>query len=178
MTNKYGKVTMMKKKLIIILTVCIIELFAFGVYTIAVSGAGTEADPLVTLSYLNDVVLKQLKQDTETELTAKLSELEAQLASEYSSSASADASDGYTVVTLNKGETLIGNVGTEIILRIGSVNCVASSSPGLIDATDGGTIDNGANLGKNHLYIVTIDGRGVKAEDRATLVVKGAYKVG
>jgi hypothetical protein len=167
----------MKKRIVPILTVCVIALFAFGIYTIAVDGAGTESDPLVTLSYLNDVVLKQLKQDTETDVDSKIAELEAQIAAEYVP-ASVSSAEGYAVVTLNKGETLTGSVGTEIILRIGSVSVVATASPGLIDATDGSTIDDGANLAKNHLYLVTIDGRGAKAKERSTLVVKGAYKIG
>jgi len=167
----------MRKRIIPIIVICLLLAGAFGVYAFAATGAGTESDPLVTLSYLNSVLTK-LKSDTESELDAKLTEIETELAGQ--SPVNVGTSGGvseYEVVTLTAGQTLTGGVGTEIILRIGSVKCYASSSPGLIDTTDGNTIDNGSALSKNHLYMVTIDGRGVKASERATLVIKGSYSI-
>lgn len=61
------------------------------------------------------------------------------------------------------------------MLRVGAAVCVASSSPGLIDETTAGTLNNGGALAQNHLYMMTIEGRGVKATAATTkLLVRGA----
>ena len=55
---------------------------------------------------------------------------------------------------------------------------MSPSSPGLIDSTGGTTLDNGAGLTKNHLYMMTISDRGVKATAATTkLLVRGTYEV-
>lgn len=65
------------------------------------------------------------------------------------------------------------------MLRIGSASCVSPSNPGLIDETAGTTLNNGGALSTNHLYMMTIEGRGVKAgADTTKLLVRGTYTVG
>jgi hypothetical protein len=64
------------------------------------------------------------------------------------------------------------------MLRVGSASCVAPSSPGLIDETDGTTLESGKGLVKNHLYMMTIDERGVKATaETVKLLVRGSYSI-
>ena len=88
-----------------------------------------------------------------------------------------DNSD-YSVVTLTSGQTLVGDIGCEVMLRVGSAVCVAPSSPGLIDETTAGTLNNGGALVQNHLYMMTIEGRGVQATAATTkLLVRGSYTV-
>ena len=82
------------------------------------------------------------------------------------------------MVTIPAGKTLTGDIGCEVMLRVGSASCVSPSSPGLIDETTGGTLENGKALVKNHLYMMTIEGRGVKAGGSAVKVlVRGSYTV-
>ena len=82
------------------------------------------------------------------------------------------------MVTLTNGQTLIGDIGCEVMLRVGSAVCVTPSSPGLINETDGTVLNNGGALVTNHLYMMTIEGRGVKATAATTKVlVRGTYKV-
>ena len=65
------------------------------------------------------------------------------------------------------------------MLRIGSASCVSPSSPGLIDETTAVSLNNGGSLSANHLYMMTIEGRGVKAgSDTAKLLVRGTYTIG
>ena len=79
---------------------------------------------------------------------------------------------------MSKGQTLKGQVGTEVMLRVGTAVCTASSAPGLIDTSSASTLDNGAALAKNHLYMMTIEERGVKATaGTVKLLVRGSYTV-
>ena len=91
---------------------------------------------------------------------------------------STGAADSFTVVTLTNGQTLAGEIGCEVMLRVGTAVVVSPSSPGLIDSTDGSTIDSGKSLVKNHLYMMTISDRGVKATAATTkLLVRGGYEI-
>jgi len=84
----------------------------------------------------------------------------------------------FTVVTLSQGQVLTGDIGTEVMLRVGSAVCVAPSAPGLIDESAAAALNNGGALVQNHLYMMTIEGRGVKATAATTkLLVRGAYSI-
>ena len=65
------------------------------------------------------------------------------------------------------------------MLRSGSATCVSAdkSTPGLVDITDGSSINHGSALQTNHLYTMTAD-RGVSAADAVTLLVRGSYTIG
>ena len=65
----------------------------------------------------------------------------------------------------------------ELLLRSGTATCVSDSSPGLVDMTDGATLANGGALKANHLYLATIEGRGVRASTAVTIMVRGEYTV-
>ena len=43
--------------------------------------------------------------------------------------------------------------------------------------TSGGTLANGGALTANHLYLATIEGRGVSASTAVTLMVRGNYTI-
>ena len=52
------------------------------------------------------------------------------------------------------------------------------SNPGLIDETTAETLSNGKALVVNHLYMMTIEGRGVKATaDTTKLMVRETYTI-
>lgn len=81
-------------------------------------------------------------------------------------------------VDLTNGQTLKLALGSEALLRLGSAACVASGSPGLIDVTTGGELASGGALEKNHLYLATVEGRGLKADGATTVFVRGSYTLG
>ena len=169
----------MNKKTKLTFTFALILAFVvgIGIGSYAASGYGTSSDPLVTLSYLTDKLTPEIMEKLESQLSEKETELEkkfTQLLEEQSSV----KSDTYSVVTLSSGQTLSGKVGCEMMLRIGTANCAAQYSPGLIDASTGGSISNGAALTINHLYIVTIEGHGLKATASSVKVlVRGEYTI-
>ena len=73
---------------------------------------------------------------------------------------------------------LTGDIGCEVMLRVGTAVCVSPSSPGLIDETAATALNNGSALVQNHLYMMTIEGRGVRATAGTTkLLVRGSYTV-
>lgn len=117
----------------------------------AAAEAGSEGDPLVTLSYLNETFLPKLLAQAGT-----------------------SGQSGFVLTELSAGQSLTLSVGSEAMLRVGSAACGASSAPGLIDETTGGSLDNGGALVKNHLYMATMEGRTVKAGScGAKLLVRG-----
>ena len=138
--------------------------------------AGSSQDPLVTLSYLNDTFLGDILQRVDEKIAARNSQIVQQLGGQ-GGSGSATAST-FTVVTLSSGQVLTGDIGCEVMLRVGTAACVASSTPGLIDETTAGTLNNGGALVQNHLYMMTMEGRGVQATAATTkLLVRGSYTV-
>ena len=159
----------------------------------AAGGAGSETDPLVTLSYLNETFMAQLLGGVDEKLAVRDAELSARLSGQVqqdtaaleekygtgtATGTAAAQAESFTVVTLSNGQTLYGAIGCEAMLRVGTASCVASSSPGLIDETDASSLGGGKALVKNHLYMMTVDERGVKATaDTVKLLVRGAYTI-
>ena len=143
----------------------------------ALAAGGTQTDPLVTLSYLNDVFAPQVEEDMEAMVSEKADELAQQFDQAISQVGSGGASV-FSVVTLSDGQTLVGDVGCEVMLRIGSAVCGSDGSTGLIDVTDGSTLSDGGDLVTNHLYMVTISTRSVTATAGTTkLLVRGPYTI-
>ena len=162
------------------------------VSVLAVGGAGSEDDPLVTLSYLNETFMGQFLGKVDERLAARDAELAerlnaqvrqdtAALAEQYGAGVGtpSGSADTFAVVTLQNGQTMWGGIGCEAMLRVGAASCVASSSPGLIDETDGSTLGGGQALVKNHLDMMTVEDRGIRATaETVKLLARGAYVIG
>lgn len=201
---------MKQKKWKVITSVALLAILVVAGFIAIAAEYGTSDDPLVSLSYINNVLSPQISQKVDEiiaektkgiedrinsvsgELDAKLSEYTSKSADEIATeafvqsvadkvAAKVPASNGsgstFALVKLNAGQTLTAKVGCEILLRIGDAVCVASGSPGLIDMTTGGDLTGRSALVKNHLYLCTVDGRGVKASNAVTLMVRGNYTV-
>ena len=179
-----------------------VRLISGGLVTLTLVGVavaagqqGSQSDPLVTLSYLNQQVTPAILAQVDSQLTARQSELEGKLAAvkdsyvkeveaklngsggTSSGGQTASGSASYQVVTLSAGQTLTGGAACEFLLRTGTATCVSDSSPGLVDMTDGTTLASGGALKANHLYLGTIEGRGVKASTAVTIMVRGSYTI-
>ncbi|MBE6961462.1 MAG: hypothetical protein E7445_03300 [Ruminococcaceae bacterium] len=151
--------------------------------TVSAAAVGTTEDPLVSLSYLQKTFLGQVMADVEAMLTQRDEVLTAALDEKIAAAAEnqKETPEGitnrtFTVVTMSKGQTLMGEIGCEIMLRVGTASCVSSSKPGLIDQTDASILNHGEALVKNHLYMMTIEDRGVEATaGTVKLLVRGTY---
>ena len=137
-------------------TLLLASLTILSISVAAAGTAGSSSDPLVTLSYLNEKFLPELMARVDEKLAARTDTASKEL----------------------RAQVLYGAIGCEVMLRVGTASVVSPSSPGLIDSTGGTTLDNGAGLTKNHLYMMTISDRGVKATAATTkLLVRGTYEV-
>jgi hypothetical protein len=166
-----------KNRLIITLSLVLALVLGIGIGSYAASGYGSSSDPLVTLSYLTEKLTPELLQQVDKRLDAKEDALVKEFADMMAAQSSIKA-DSYTVVSLSNGQRLIGQVGCEILLRIGTANCTAQYTPGLVDASAGGTINSGAALTANHLYMVTIANHGITATSSGVKVlVRGEYTI-
>lgn len=157
---------MKNKKIITILAAVLILAVGVGVGAYAASNFGTQADPLVAKSYLDQTVTPKLQADFQTKLDAQVQIMEQQINAQ-------GAGLNFTAVSLTIGQTLKGGVGCEIILRSGTA--VSSGTAGLSDVTDGKLISIGTALTSNHLCMVSTQGDGIKASSSVTLLVRGTY---
>ena len=140
------------------------------------SGVGTDNDPLVTLSYLKETFTKDILKQVDEKIAARNSQIAKQVGSQVDTGA--QSASEFTVVTLSNGQTLVGDIGCEVLLRVGTAVCVSPSAPGLIDESSASVLNNSGALVQNHLYMMTIEGRGVKATAATTkLMVRGSYTI-
>ncbi|MBQ6895553.1 MAG: hypothetical protein IJN40_08710 [Clostridia bacterium] len=119
---------------------------------------GSNEDPLVTLSYINDVLMPQVKSYVDSKTTT--------------------SGDGFKIVNLNAGQTVIAQASTEMILRMGNAQIVATAKGGVADVTQGIDLQNGAVMPANHLLIVPLDdGRGAQMLSDGIIMIKGSYTI-
>lgn len=130
--------------------------------TIVFSEPGSEDDPLITLSYFNKEIDK----------------LKSYIDNKLESFGSGRDSNKLEVVELEAGQSLIGEAGTEIILRGGKASVIAGELGGLSDITDGKDLFMDTMIPANHLLIVPRDdGRGAYVVENAIFLVRGAYEI-
>jgi len=149
------------------------------------AGYGSSEDPLITKSYLDSVftpdILGQMRaelKDSESALRAEIEEKAGEIEDMIEASQGLMTDDSsFSVVRLDQGQVLKGSVGTELMLRIGSAVCYAESSTGIIDTTTSATLENGNSMQTNHMYMVTIEGRGMKATSYVMVLVRGSYTI-
>lgn len=161
-------------------------LFCTGV---AMASGGTQEDPLVTVSYLEQTVIPHLLEYSRTQTEQRVQQLEQvfsdhigqyrdeveDLVSQYDAGAG-QSSGTYTLVTLNKKQGLALEVGCELMLRVGTAKITANTNPALIDISTGGTLERGKALTKNHLYMATIADRVLTpTADTVKVLVRGGY---
>ncbi|MDR1217811.1 MAG: hypothetical protein LBJ99_04390 [Oscillospiraceae bacterium] len=170
----------MKKK-ILIAAAALAVIVATSLTIMAATDSGTQSNPLVTLSYLNEQFAPQIKADLRAEIAAAEAELTKKLSDSLASGSAQPAAPGagpvFSVVTLSRGQTVSCSIGAELLLRIGSASAVGGA-PGLVDSTGGTTLAAGGALTANHLYMVTIEGNGIKADaDSVKVMIRGGYTV-
>ena len=159
----------------------------------------SEADPLVSLSYINEVVVakydKKLEEleaklteatDLVAQLTESLNTANTEIAALKSGSGISGSAEGgsalgqYEVVHLSNGAKLLAMSPCEIILRTGSAIVVSITANGLNDITTGDELLNAVSVPLYHCLLVPRgdDGRGIQiTSGDAYVMVRGDYKV-
>lgn len=156
--------------LCVILAAAVLTSFA----AMAAGGAGSQSDPLVTLSYLTTTFTTQIMDKVNGLLAERNAALNRELAGQ---AALPSAGSAYTVVTLAAGQALYGEAGCEVLLRSGSARCGRTGETGLMDATTGGSLGSGGTLEANHLYLMP-ESRSVTAAGDVTLLARGSFTIG
>ena len=133
---------------------------------------GSADDPLITLSYVNDVLLPQIKAyvdstaNTQTGITLP-------------SDTVVEKGDVYNVVNVSKGQILSGGKSCHMIIRAGTATAIGGKGGGIADITDGIDLTTGTVVPLNLEIIIPVnDGRGLKMETDCIVMVKGTYSVG
>ncbi len=165
----------MKKKIGIIALVTLVAVIA-AVTIYAVSGYDNENDPLVSLSYIEKILMPKVN----TEITNLKNEIAA-----LKTAGSSDGASGYEVIKLTKGQTLLAKTALDIVVRSGDVVAVSPFTgeikQGLNDYTTGAELLNGDVVPVNHYILVPRgdDGRGVQvvSNNDTYLVVRGGYEI-
>lgn len=157
---------MSRKKIFSLVLCAVLGLTALSAAVYAAVSYGSKDDPLITKSYLDEVLQPRLEAEFASELDAALAEIET------------EQSGDFVVITLTTGQTVTCGVGCEVMLRIGSATAMGPDYPVLVDTTAGESAANGTAMKANHLYMVTIDGNGFRAGSATTkLLIKGDYTV-
>lgn len=164
---------------------CVLVLMVLGSgLSVLAAVQGTQENPLVSLSYLKSVFKPEILQETDKKLAdtkatyeKKLTDKVTAYTQEMQSLSGGGTGSGaaFVVVDLAAGKSLKGGVGCEVMLRSGAAQCVGTANPALVDSTSGGTLEGGAALEKNHLYLVSGEGSSVKAQNATKLLVRGSY---
>lgn len=154
------------KRLCLLGAICAV--FGIGT-TIALAAPGGEDDPIISKSYIDNVVIPKITQYVDS----KLSGITGGTSGNTDSSATA-----FKVVEVKNGQTLIANEGCEMILRMGSAKIISTEKGGIADTTSGYDLANGSDMPSNHLLVVPLaDGRGFIATSDVLVMVKGGYNI-
>lgn len=165
----------MKKNRRLFCAVAIVAVFALLSVTAFAADPGSKKDPLVTLSYLQEVFFDEIMDKVDERIEKRNKDIASEVSGTLDFSGSGDT---FSVVTLSNGQVLTGDIGCEVMLRVGSAVCTSPSAPGLIDETNASTLNSGGALVQNHMYMMTIEGRGVKAtSDTVKVLVRGSYTI-
>lgn len=126
------------KKWQVLVLVLAVALLAAGVGAYAATNYGTQSDPLIAQSYLDEVLAPQLQREFDAALEEAVSGLEGGESAFESVTASGGVScaEGTEVIPLGEGATATGT---------------------MIDATAGGIVNAGEALSANHLYLAADD---------------------
>ena len=139
--------------------------------------AGNAQDPLVTKSYVDQLVKQEI---------AKLNGGSSSSSNNNSgatggTTSESTASEKMEIVTIKPGQQLIAKGGTEFVIRAGKAVIFSADGSGVSDLTDGADLMNGANAPSNHLLQFPRDGRGITAVDATKnsviVMVRGDYSI-
>ncbi len=156
-----------------------------GAFSAAATG-GDQTDPLITLSYLTQVVKPELMSKVDDQVAANEQELLNKVNSaidgytkEMESALGGTTGDGavYTLIELSKGELLCPVTGGEIMLRAGTAVVLSGSAPVLHNVTSGAAVGIGGSLQVNNLYVVPLEGAVISATTDCTVLVRGEFVV-
>ena len=153
----------MRKKRMIMVSLAAALTLSVGGIAYAATTAGTAEDPLVTKSYI-DSKMEDIKKYIDSQIA--------------SGGASSPSTNGYEVLELKEGDTLLLGGGSTLILRTGGAKIIASENGGISDTTDGVDLQTDEAVPANHMLIIPrSDGRGIRCTTKVFAMVNGTYEI-
>lgn len=181
-----------KKKTAVIFSLIIVSLLTAFAFISA--SAYSENDPLITLSYIKDILFPNFKEEILEEVDSRISNLPgASHEGDFSQPDFSGTDDNvtkpsqadatYTLLELNEGQTVTANSICEFIVRPGSNVCAVSPFPsqGIADITNGIEVLDGEKISINAYCLIPrgADGRGMTVvSEKAYIMIRGDYTIG
>lgn len=166
------------------LSAIMLGVLVMGTSAYAAKGdAGSSNDPLVTKSYVDHKIAEVGGGASQSALSKLESQIQTQaqmidILTQEINGLKQQGSSSYEVVTVPAGQSIVGKQGTEIIVRSGNGQVLASEGGGLQDMTEGIDLLVGKEVPKYHLVIVPReDGRGIYATKDLIVMVRGGYNI-
>ncbi len=190
-----------KRKSKIALIACVILSCVLLVVSSAAGAGqpGSDADPLVTKSYVDQKIAQLSAQigtgtgtstGTGTVDTGTVAQLQTDVGDltkfvidalteiETLKGRIASLENGYTVVEAKAGQKIILSGGSEALLRSGTAVAIKGTNGVLVDASAGVDLNDGVNVPVQHLLISSrTDGRGLLIKSNSFLLIRGAYTI-
>ncbi len=194
------------KKWTIWLTCILVAVLMVAGLGVIAAEYGSQSDPLVTLSYIEQVLLPQAKKDVdqqveesledyEDKLTDQTKEVEKYIDKKLRSFASGgvdeDLVEEIAALILAEGDTsAVSNASWAVITVPAGASVVcepgvqavlrsgqASSTAVLVDLSNGENLTAGKNLALNHMYVTDVSGEGFFTAQGCTVLISGGYTI-
>lgn len=161
------------------------SLWAGSLLNLTAEGAsvtpGSSEDPVVTKSYVDQVIQQALKGGGGASTTPSVPTTPTTPTAPSSGGNAGTTSDAVEIVTVKPGQILIAGAGAEFVVRAGKAVIFSSDTNGVADLTDGVDIKNGGAVANNHLLSFPREGRGIQVLEgntySLTVMVRGAYSI-
>lgn len=167
----------MKKTSVILASIIAAACVTAG-FTMA-NATDTSSDPLVTISYVEEVLEPRLKNELTTYIQENFHSQSNNVTDENGENIVINT--GYSIVNLKKGQILYPISSTEIVLRSGTADVVSSyMDQGINDMTEGIELYNGDALPRYHYCLIPRgdDGRTIVAtSDEIYIMVRGEFEI-
>lgn len=165
---------------------------AIAAVTVFAAEVGSESDPLVAKSYVDDKIAQVLEtianlgsgssasQEVDADEIANLviQKLQSEEQGAEQAPAVVPAANTFTTVYVSVGQSVVGKEGTELILRAGKGKVILPGEAGISDVTAGKDLGNGESVTMNHLLITPRDdGRKIQVTEAAWFMIKGDYEI-
>ncbi len=186
----------MKSKVISTI-ICMSVILTSVVYATNVTSPGSSSDPVVSKSYVDELIGDTLEKilnldNTYNELKLRVDALEQAVKNGVSSNESSNqgnsndsevikVTENYTFkpIELSSNQLLLGGEGCELIVRSGSAIGYTEVANGLTNITNGSEILNGEEIPLNNVLIVPRnDNRGILVNSNQTwIMIRGDYTI-
>lgn len=146
----------------------IVAVFLIAATAAVIASPGSGEDPLITLSYINEKVIPEIKDYIDEKFASN----------EPDDKPNDAASSDFVLVNVKAGNQIIGAEGTQFVLRMGKGTIVATENGGVADLTAGADLPHGTPIPANHnLLSPKNDSRGLYMETDGIVLIKGTYTV-